>query len=313
MKTALLTGLAAFALGATCATALTGTGSAASTPTPVASTAGADDSCTGSSSTAPSCVVERILRLETPAPAASTGTQAAAADDDGTADQGRGDRPAPAATAPAAVPTAVAPPRAARPAAPAPVRTAERLRGDGSVDDSGPSAAAARADDDGTPDQGRGDRRRASARTTVTAARPARRRRPGPRPRRRPRARRRRRHRRQGLRRPVRAASAVPASGRAEQQDDAGAPTGTVLDDQATTGGLRRAPGDVETEPGRARPALRRGAARPYRRPGPRSADLDRHRPSSRRTPTSTPRPVRRVRQGVAEQGVDRGARGRRP
>ena len=43
MRTALLTGLAAFAPGATCATALTGTGSEASVVTPVATSAPADD------------------------------------------------------------------------------------------------------------------------------------------------------------------------------------------------------------------------------------------------------------------------------
>ncbi len=129
MKTALLTGLAAFALGATCATALTGTGSAA----PVAASAtSADDTCTGAAASSPSCVVERVLTLD-PSPTASpsasaTAAAAGAADDDGTPDQGRGDRPAVAPTAPAA------------PAAPA-----VKLRGDGSVDDSQPSSTSTAA------------------------------------------------------------------------------------------------------------------------------------------------------------------------
>ena len=151
MKTALLTGLAAFALGATCATTLTGTGSAASVAVPAASRAPVDDSCTGPAASTPSCVVERVLTLD-PASASPSATASrpagVVADDDGTPDQGRGDRPAVAATAPAAP--------APAPTAPAP--TAVKLRGDGTVDDSQPGAAAVAGDDDGTPDQGRGDR-----------------------------------------------------------------------------------------------------------------------------------------------------------
>lgn len=145
MKTALLTGLAAFALGASCATALTGTGSAASAPTPVATRAPVDDSCTGPAASDPSCVVERVLTLETasPSPTASATQRSAVTDDDGTPDQGRGDRPASTMTAPSV--SVPAPP-------------AVKLRGDGSVDDSQPGTAAAAGDDDGTPDQGRGDR-----------------------------------------------------------------------------------------------------------------------------------------------------------
>jgi hypothetical protein len=147
VKTALLTGLAAFALGATCATALTGTGSAASVATPVATRAPVDDSCSGPAAAGPSCVVERVLTLATASPSATptptpSRAGAAVADDDGTPDQGRGDRPAAVGTTAPAAPTA----------------PAVKLRGDGTVDDSQPGVAPTAGDDDGTPDQGRGDR-----------------------------------------------------------------------------------------------------------------------------------------------------------